>query len=271
MGYNETMPEGQEIPLVKPTKHPDLVRKHMGEGLLEPMARKFTALKLLLDRSRGRVAGLDKEVKQLEAEMVIDPLTMAYTKQYFNKQLAAAFSLIQREIVPNPAGRAVRAKEDAHQIGVLMFDLDNFKSVNDEYGHPEGDRVLKEFSETMRFLIRQEDVFARLGGEEFGLIIRETEQLRPDYVARLAERFRDSVSRRVYVGSGDQLKPVTVSIGMTLYPNGSPINSPEDLISYADKALYKAKEGGRNQVVKFTGVNEQGEPQFSRVDVSPNG
>lgn len=266
------MAEGQELPpLTKPTKHPEQVREHMGEGLSEKMARKFTALKLLLDRSRGKATELDKEVKQLEAEMIIDPLTMAYTKQYFNKQLSDAFALIQREVKPNAQGKVVRAKEDAHQIGVLMFDLDHFKAVNDEYGHLEGDEVLKKFSETMRFMIRQEDVFARLGGEEFGLLIRETEQLRPDFVSRLAERFRDVVNHRVYVGSGDRIKPITVSIGMALYPNGSPINRPEDLISYADQALYKAKEGGRNQVVKFTGLNEQGETQFSRVDVSPKG
>lgn len=259
MGYNETMPEGQEIPLAKPTKHPDLVRKHMGEGLLEPMARKFTALKLLLDRSRVRKQELQQQNLELGEQAFIDPLTGAYNRRYFDEQLKDAFALTKRS--GEHGGKL--------QVGVLMFDLDHFKAVNDRYGHPAGDDVLKNFASLLRSKAREEDVFARIGGEEFALLIKGVEKMSQDNVEHLAVRYKQLVSEGVVAGPHHE--PITVSMGMSLYPNGAPIEKPEDLLAYADKALYQAKEGGRNQVVKFTGVNEQGEPQFSRVDVSPKG
>lgn len=262
------MAEGQEIPkpqVPKRTDIPSMVQKYKDErGHTDKAARDLVARDLVGLRQKARI-------EKLKDESIIDPLTGAYTKQYFKQQLDNAFGLIGREINPNPDGKVVRSKEEAHQVGVLMFDLDHFKGINDTHGHQEGDKVLKEFAETILYAKRKEDVFARLGGEEFGLLLMEVERLSPDYVARLAERFRDLVNHRVYAGSGDKIVPITVSIGMSLYPNGSPITTSDELMSYADQALYKAKEGGRNQVVKFVGVDSDGKPQFSRVDVSPKG
>ncbi len=259
MGYNETMPEGQEIPLVKPTKHPEMVREQMREGLPEKAARQFTALKLLLNRSRVRKQELQQQNAELGEQAFIDPLTGAYNRRYFDEQLKDAFALTKRS--GEHGGRL--------QVGVLMFDLDHFKAVNDRFGHEEGDNVLISFVNLIKKSAREEDVFARIGGEEFVLLIRGVEKMSQEDIEKLALRYNRLVSEGVV--AGPRRDPITVSMGMSLYPNGAPIEKPEDLLAYADKALYQAKEGGRNQVVKFTGVNEQGEPQFSRVDVSPKG
>lgn len=200
-------------------------------------------------------------VREQRKENRIDPLTGAYNRRYFDEQLKDAFALTKRS--GEHGGRL--------QVGVLMFDLDHFKAVNDQFGHSGGDAVLKKFVETIKPYLREPDVFARIGGEEFALLIRGVEKMTPDQVTEMAVRLKTLVAENVKNALGQGAQPVTVSMGLSLYPNGAPIEKPEDLVSFADQALYKAKEGGRNQVVKFTGLNEEGETQFSRVDVSPKG
>lgn len=242
------MAEGQELPpLTKPTKHTEQVQGYVAKGAPEKLAREFVTEKILGGRRE----------KRLEEQAMTDPLTGAYNRRYFDEQLRDAFALTKRD------------KKREQQIGVMILDLDRFKNVNDTVGHPEGDRVLKTFAETMKIAVREEDVFARFGGEEFAILIREVDKLTPDQIEAMATRFRDLVPHDVSYGPSNI--PITVSIGLSLYPNGANIVQPEDLVKCADEALYNAKEGGRNQVVKFVGVDSDGKPQFSRVDVSPKG
>lgn len=258
MGYNGVMPEGHEIPLAKPTKHPEQVRSHMREGLTEKMARKFTALGLLLNRSRGRNEALQQQVEVLGKEAFTDPLTGAYNRRYFDERLTDAFTFTKRGNAEGP------------QMGVLMFDLDHFKAVNDRFGHEAGDEVLKKFVQTMQGSIREEDVLARYGGEEFVLLITDVAKMTHDQLATLAERFRERIADNIHIGPDKE--SVTASIGLCLFPQNSvQIEKPEDLLKYADTALYHAKRGGRNQVLEFTGFDKEGNPQFSRVEVSPKG
>jgi diguanylate cyclase (GGDEF)-like protein len=130
-----------------------------------------------------------------------------------------------------------RSKRYGHEMSIVMFDVDNFKQFNDEHGHDQGDRVLQSIANTVRGVIRSIDIPCRYGGEEFLVILPET-----DFERALAvgERIRAAVER----ASIDGLK-VTVSIGVASYPQIM-ASTHQQFIEVADKALYEAKRAGRN-------------------------
>ncbi|WP_407449748.1 sensor domain-containing diguanylate cyclase [Fibrobacter sp.] len=142
----------------------------------------------------------------------------------------------------------IRADRAKYSIGLLMMDIDHFKHVNDTYGHPIGDVVIKGIADTISKEIRSEiDVVARFGGEEFVVALIDTDA---DGMIETAERIRKSVEKLVFdVHQAEPLR-VTVSIGAFLLTQN--FNGDlEKAINNADQALYRAKEGGRNQVVQF--------------------
>jgi diguanylate cyclase (GGDEF)-like protein len=123
------------------------------------------------------------------------------------------------------------------------MDLDQFKNINDSYGHAVGDEVLKAFTANCQELLRENDVLGRVGGEEFSIILPETEQ---EGALIAAERFRQT-SADLKVCADDQTVRFTVSIGVTsLRKNDGGIDA---ILKRADEALYLAKNGGRNKVV----------------------
>jgi two-component system cell cycle response regulator len=132
----------------------------------------------------------------------------------------------------------------AGHVSVLMIDIDHFKQVNDRYGHPAGDAVLREVARLLREGVRNVDTIGRYGGEEFLAILPHTE-IRDAKL--LADRLRRAVEDHVFKVPGAELR-VTVSIGVSTYPSTT-ATAPEDMIREADKALYEAKEAGRNRVV----------------------
>jgi len=141
-----------------------------------------------------------------------------------------------------------RADRNQYNIGVLMMDIDHFKSVNDTYGHPIGDVVIKGIADTISKEIRGDiDIVARFGGEEFVVALIDTDA---DGMVETAERIRKSVQKLVFdVHQAEPLR-VTVSIGAFLLTQG--FNGDlQKAVNNADQALYRAKEGGRNQVVQF--------------------
>ena len=142
----------------------------------------------------------------------------------------------------------VRADRSKYSIGLLMMDIDHFKHVNDTYGHPIGDVVIKGIADTISREIRGDiDVVARFGGEEFVVALIDTDS---EGMVETAERIRKSVEKLVFdVHQAEPLR-VTVSIGAFLLTQG--FNGDlQKAINNADQALYRAKEGGRNQVVQF--------------------
>ncbi len=158
-----------------------------------------------------------------------DSLTGAYNRGYFLDQLRKDVS------------SAVRHK---HHLSLAMMDLDLFKQINDKYGHAMGDLALRHFSRSVGALIRREDTFGRIGGEEFALILRQC----PDVEAkRVTERIRRSVERFDLM-HGDQKVVITVSIGVTSLGIDAQTGDIQ-LLEYADKALYEAKNQGRNRVI----------------------
>jgi diguanylate cyclase (GGDEF)-like protein len=124
-----------------------------------------------------------------------------------------------------------------------MIDIDHFKEINDQYGHAEGDQVLRALTEQCRQYIRDVDILGRYGGEEFVILLPESNTAQ---AAQVAERLRNQVSNRP-TPTADRLHHITVSIGVKTLD--SQVSSLEELLAAADEALYQAKRAGRDQVI----------------------
>lgn len=136
------------------------------------------------------------------------------------------------------------AKRYKSGLGLLLCDIDNFKRVNDTRGHPAGDAVLREVSRRIAACVRKTDIAVRYGGEEFMLILPETEA---NLLAAVGEKIRQAVSATpVDLGAAGVSLPLTISVGVAAFH--ADFDSGETLIARADAALYRAKEGGRNRV-----------------------
>ena len=129
-------------------------------------------------------------------------------------------------------------------MALMILDIDHFKAVNDTHGHDIGDAVLKEFAARLRRNIRGVDLACRFGGEEFVVLMPDTDYGQAQLVA---ERVRQSIAERPFDVNAGRPLSVTVSAGVTL--NESDADTPETLIKRADVALYRAKREGRNRVV----------------------
>ena len=144
----------------------------------------------------------------------------------------------------------IRADRQKYNIGVLMMDIDHFKRVNDTYGHPVGDEVIKGIAGAISGEIRKEiDVVARYGGEEFVVGLIDTTR---EGMIETAERIRKAVGELVFDVHQEEPLRVTVSIGAYLVQ--PEFHDMKKAVNYADQALYKAKEGGRNQVIQYTEI-----------------
>ncbi len=135
-----------------------------------------------------------------------------------------------------------RSKKFKYQFSFLMVDIDHFKTFNDRYGHLVGDAILRGISERIKENIRQVDLIGRYGGEEFSVILTETDK---EGALLAAERIRRAVEAR-YINIYDESLKISVSIGIAVFP-GDAVR-PETLIEKADRALYQAKQTGRNKV-----------------------
>lgn len=166
--------------------------------------------------------------EKLQRLAVLDPLTKAYNRRFGLKRLEEEYSRSVRTQIP---------------IGVMMLDLDYFKSVNDTYGHIVGDLVLTNFCSIVQNTLRKGDVLVRYGGEEFLAILPGVSK---EGINQIAEKIRRTVEEN-YIKYKDQNIKITVSIGCTSFPE-SDVKSIEDIVCLADNALYEAKELGRNRV-----------------------
>jgi diguanylate cyclase (GGDEF)-like protein/PAS domain S-box-containing protein len=151
------------------------------------------------------------------------------------------------------------AKRNNHVMGVMLLDLDHFKLINDASGHSAGDALLKEVANRLMACVRETDTVARLGGDEFVIILTDLPQ--PGDVDQIAEKILSTLSRPTEIAGREVF--VTASIGVSLYPRDG--DHGEILLRYADMAMYRVKEHGRNSVRQF--VPEMGSTAISRLDM----
>ncbi len=137
-------------------------------------------------------------------------------------------------------------------LGFIMMDLDHFKSFNDIYGHEVGDRILRQFAKTVTQTMRETNLTARMGGEEFVVLLPDTG---PKACEMVAERIRKAVQRMTVASGTDKPLPqITLSLGVAIYPDHG--SSLEDVLQAADRALYDSKRGGRNRTTVYAEETE---------------
>lgn len=159
-----------------------------------------------------------------------DGLTGIYNRRYLQEHLVSEFE---------------RARRYEEGFSLIMFDLDHFKKVNDNFGHLGGDAVLRTVGKRMTELLRKSDIFGRYGGEEFMLILPGTDVVG---ALTLAERIRSAAESEPADWDGTPI-PFTISMGISIYTPTH--NKPEDLIHETDLALYHSKKSGRNCATRF--------------------
>ncbi len=178
---------------------------------------------------------------RLREESARDPLTGFYSRRFLELKLKSEMN----HILSQHGGRQVR------EVSVVMIDLDNFKLVNDSFGHAEGDRVLRTMAEAIHASVRKEELICRFGGDEFCVILVNTSI---QNAAKFAEKLRTLVAENpklVYrTASGVDTIRVTASIGVASV-TGIGVTDGGKLLKAADRALYRAKRAGRNQVCVF--------------------
>ncbi|MBK8995876.1 MAG: GGDEF domain-containing protein [Myxococcales bacterium] len=171
----------------------------------------------------------ERLLRQLHESSTRDPLTGAYNRRHFEERLRAELAYAVRH---------------GTELGVILFDIDHFKRVNDTRGHAAGDAVIRHLAQVTQAQLRSEDVFARYGGEEFVVLLRATDAKNTQ---RVAERIRASIE--VLPASFEaQAIPVSVSGGCATLGEGGERTGPA-MLRRADERLYAAKRAGRNRVV----------------------
>lgn len=196
----------------------------------ELLARVMACLrtKMLQDELRGKNDQLESLLKEVEQKAVTDVLTGLKNRRHFSDLLDKEFS---------------RAKRFNDALACLMLDIDHFKSINDTHGHEIGDSVLSKIGKIFQEAVRQIEVAARWGGEEFAMLFPKTgiqDCLKP------ATRIFESIKTHHFNGL-PQDRMVTVSIGISGLPDPL-ITTKEELVKCADYALYRAKRAGRNRI-----------------------
>jgi diguanylate cyclase (GGDEF)-like protein len=183
---------------------------------------------LALYRLQVWISRQENMLEHLQSLASTDGLTGLINRREFNQRLVAEMA---------------RSRRHSSALSLAIFDIDHFKHINDQFGHPVGDRILRELGQMILQNIREHDIAARYGGEEFALILPETPI---DAAVELMERLRALMARTVFC-LPDQPLGLTISIGVGFF-------EPDDdvmfsLVERADVALYAAKNNGRNQVV----------------------
>jgi two-component system, cell cycle response regulator len=210
---NGTFVDGQlvrgQVPL------PEGARIHLGRHTVLSLARRDP-----LEQVAAR---------QLYESSMRDPLTDLHNRRFFDQRLREEFAFATRHQAP---------------LSVILLDLDHFKKVNDTWGHPAGDEVLRQVAALIKRCLRREDVASRFGGEEFGVVVRTESH---EGARAVAERMRKRLVETPIYHEGN-LIPVTTSAGVATAAPPHLYESPGALLAAADQALYRAKAAGRNRI-----------------------
>jgi diguanylate cyclase (GGDEF)-like protein len=230
----QASPGGSHIPFVFLTGAADAERRArlLADGASDAISKPFHPAELV-----ARLQ-LHLKVKRLQDELMmkndalaklssVDALTGLRARRFVDEMLNVEF---------------LRARRYRTPLSLVMADIDHFKNINDEHGHPAGDAVLREFGGLLQRLLRRTDVASRYGGEEFLFLHPQSSQAG---ALQMAERIREAVAAARFETPKGPLR-VTVSLGVASYTRH--MSAPKDLVAAADRALYEAKRGGRNCV-----------------------
>ena len=193
----------------------------------ERLSEEMESLNENLSRMKKEVDQVHEKRKALEKEVLVDPLTGIANRRAL------------RERLKNELHRFQRYRQF---FSILLFDIDNFKAINDQYGHWAGDRCLKEIIKRVRAILRETDFIARWGGDEFVLIFPGTDL---ESAGAVAERLRKLIQNTRFVYHKQEIS-LTVSCGVTEITDSD--QNQETIFNRVDKAMYKAKKNGRNRV-----------------------
>ncbi len=182
-----------------------------------------------VDSQKKEIEYRRSQQEHFEVLAFTDALTGAVNRHHFNKVLAEEIS---------------QANYEHKDLSILLLDIDYFKNINDSFGHGAGDEVLIMFYKVCRDAARSDDVVARIGGEEFVIVLPKTDAMR---AYQFAERLREKIQQLDIVIDDNNIK-LTVSIGVSQWVKGA-FSCPEEFVADADKLLYQAKKQGRNKVV----------------------
>jgi two-component system cell cycle response regulator len=231
-----TLDHSRNLPIIliaEDADKPKVVRAldlGVNDFIMRPVERNELAARVRTQIRRHRYGlELRQSVTNTMAMAVTDDMTGLYNRRYFDRHLGVMLG---------------KAHSQERDMALMILDIDHFKSVNDTHGHDIGDAVLKEFAARLKRNIRGVDLACRFGGEEFVVLMPDTDYRQAEMVA---ERVRQAVAERVFEVGATRAISVTVSAGVTL--NEKISDTPETLIKRADVALYRAKREGRNRVV----------------------
>jgi diguanylate cyclase len=216
------------IPSANPEKVRAIVRLLIEAN--EKMLKETKELSINLEKSRSQVAALRSKLVEAQAIGMRDSLTSLSNRRSFDSNLAKEIS---------------EARAQGTEMCLMMGDLDHFKKVNDNYGHPFGDRVLKYFADLLLKHIKDGDIAARLGGEEFAVILPQTTL---ESATRLTDQIRNRLEAQQWMNaqSGQLFSKITASFGIVRLGES---DDSETLVKRADTMLYEAKRAGRNRII----------------------
>jgi diguanylate cyclase (GGDEF)-like protein len=237
-------PEDQFIPVIILSVKSDVDTKVAGLriGADDFLAKPFAEAEILARcAAMLRIKHLQEKLREaqrkLEEQSVTDALTGLKNRRFFDERLHEEFR---------------RAQRYGDYLSLIMIDLDHFKEVNDRFGHPAGDLVLREAASLIRASIRDPDICARYGGEEFAVILPKTHMSGALAVAERIWRELGAKDYAVSVAAATRAPTirVTASLGVAFYPSKD-ISTGEILLRVSDQALYQAKRAGRNTICLY--------------------
>jgi len=237
-------PDDQFIPVIILSVKSDIDSKVAGLriGADDFLAKPFAEAEILARcAAMLRIKHLQEKLRdaqlKLEEQSITDGLTTLKNRRFFDERLDEEFR---------------RAQRYGDYLALIMIDLDHFKGVNDLFGHPAGDVVLRDAAALIRASIRDPDICARYGGEEFAVILPKTHMSGALAVAERVWRELGSKEYSVPAAAGAEPKKirVTASLGIAFYPSKD-ISTGELLLRFADQALYQAKRAGRNTICLY--------------------
>jgi len=222
-GVDEVLPAGFTVEVLRCRLNSALRLKHVHDQLGQVQQE----LAKTLARENTLLAQLREDNQNLKVRSITDGLTALYNYRYLMEWLKTEFKIGRRY---------------GHDLSMIIVDLDHFKHINDEYGHPFGDYALKEVAVVLKRCARESDLVARYAGDEFALVCPRTGHKE---IEALAKRILAACRKHDFVYK-DKRVPVTLSLGTATYPEDAEVVSPEMLVFLADQALYHSKRQGRN-------------------------